>query len=140
MRFRIGCVLIGLVMAVSTMATALAQVDQDPSPVDGLSGADAATVVPAQDEALRPALFLRIVDPLEDDVEVSLATTALPISGLTLSDAVVSVDGDLVDVDAEGGFAALAQLDEGANEIEIVASDGDGNQVATTLYVVRDDA
>ena len=92
------------------------------------------------DQSARPALFVRVVDPIEDDIEVPLATTTLVITGVTLSDAVVSVDGDLVDVDDQGGFVAVAQLDEGANEIDIVASDADGNQVTTTLFVVRGDA
>ena len=137
MRFRIGCILLGLAMAVSATAIALAQVDEDPAPTDGSSATE---VLPVADQSARPALFVRVVDPIEDDIEVPLATTTLVITGITLSDAVVSVDGDLVDVDEQGGFVAVAQLDEGANEIDIVASDADGNQVTTTLFVVRGDA
>jgi hypothetical protein len=137
MRYRIGCVLLGLAMATSATATALAQVDEDPATTEGSSTTQ---VLPVADESVRPALFVRVVNPIEDDVEVPLATTTLLISGITLSDAVVSVDGDLVDVDEQGGFEAVAQLDEGANQIDIVASDADGNQVTTTLFVVRGDA
>jgi len=140
MRYRIGCVLIGLAMATLATATAFAQVDEDPATTDGSSPADTATVLPVADQTMRPALFLRVVDPIEDDVEVPLSTSALVIGGVTLSTAVLSVDGDLVDVDDQGGFVAVAQLDEGANQIDIVASDADGNQVTTTLFVVRGDA
>ena len=140
MRYRIGCVLVGLAMAASATATALAQVDEDPAATGDSLAADTATVPPVADQSVRPALFVRVVDPIEDDVEVPLATSALVIHGASLSTAVVSVDGDLVDVDDQGGFLAVAQLDEGANQINIVASDADGNQVTTTLFVVRGDA
>ena len=142
MRYRIGCVLIGLAMAASATTTALAQID-DGSAAMGDSAAvaaDTAVVPGVADLPVRAALFLRVLDPIEDDVEVPLATSALAIGGVTLSNAVVSVDGDLVDVDEQGGFSAVAQLDEGANQIDIVASDSDGNQVTTTLFVVRGDA
>jgi len=142
MRYRIGCVLIGLAMAASATTTALAQID-DGSAAMGDSAAvaaDTAVVPGVVDLPVRAALFLRVLDPIEDDVEVPLATSALAIGGVTLSNAVVSVDGDLVDVDEQGGFSAVAQLDEGANQIDIVASDSDGNQVTTTLFVVRGDA
>ena len=140
MRYRIGCVLIGLAMAALATASALAQVDQDPATADGSLATDTATVLPVANQSVRPALFLRVVDPIEDDLEVPLSMPALVIGGVTLSDAVVSVDGDLVDIDDQGGFVAVAQLDEGANQIDIVASDSDGNQVTTTLFVVRGDA
>jgi hypothetical protein len=140
MRFQIGCALVGLAMAVSATATTLAQVDAGAAATDGSSTADTASALPVADQSLRPALFLRVVDPVADDVEVPLATTTLAIRGVTLGDAVVSVDGNLVDLDDQGGFAAVAQLDEGANQLDIVASDADGNQVTTTLFVVRGDA
>jgi hypothetical protein len=139
MRFQIGCALVGLAMAVSATATTLAQVDVGATATDGSSTADTASAVPVADQS-RPALFLRVVDPVADDVEVPLATTTLAIRGVTLGDAVVSVDGNLIDLDDQGGFAAVAQLDEGANQLDIVASDADGNQVTTTLFVVRGDA
>jgi hypothetical protein len=140
MRYRIGVVLFGLALAVSATATAMAQVDEDPATIDGSAATDTTTVLPVADQAATAVLFVRVVIPIEDDVEVPLATTALAISGVTLGNAVLSVDGNLVDVDEQGGFTAMAQLDEGANEIEIVASDADGNQVTTTLFVVRGDA
>jgi hypothetical protein len=140
MRYWIGCVVFGLAMAVSAAATAWAQVDEDPAAIDGSSAPYTTTVLPGADQTPRPELFLRVIDPIESDVEVPLATTSIVISGITLADAVLSVDGDLVDVDEQGGFVAVAQLDEGANQIDVVASDADGNQVTTTLFVVRGDA
>ena len=51
----------------------------------------------------------------------------------------VSVGGDLAGIDDQGNFTDSAALDEGANEIDIVASDSQGNQLTTTLFVVRND-
>ena len=68
---------------------------------------------------------------------VPLSMDQLLIHGLTLPAAVVSIDGDLVDIDDQGNFAGATPLDEGANEIEVVASDSQGNQTSTTLFVVR---
>jgi hypothetical protein len=140
MRYRIGCVLIGLALVASATATALAQVDEDGAALDGSLASDTATALPVAGQSVSTTLFLRVVDPTEEDLEVPLSTSTLAITGVTLGDAVVSVDGDLVDVDDQGGFVAVAQLEEGANEIEVVASDGEGNQVTTTLFVVRGDA
>ena len=98
----------------------------------------ATTPVPDQDQApFAQSLFLRLVDPAEQDVEVPLDTAQLIVQGVTLPGAVVSVDGDLVDTDDQGSFIATTALDEGANEIDVVASDADGNQISTTLFVVR---
>src|SRR5438105_3811547 len=104
MRYRIGVVLFGLALAVSATATALAQVDEDPAAMDGSPASDVTTVLPVADQAVQAVLFVRVVDPIEDDVEVPLTTTELAISGMTLSNVVLSVDGNLVDVDEQGGF------------------------------------
>ena len=140
MRLRIGCAVIGLALAVSTMAVALAQADEDAPVADDSVPADTTVAAPLTDQSAPRMLFLQLVDPAEEDVEVPLRTAQLTVRGVTLPGAVVSVDGDLADIDDQGGFVGLTPpLDEGANEIEVVASDGQGNQVTTTLFVVRGD-
>lgn len=138
MRFRIGSALVSLALAVSMTAVALAQADDGTPAPDGSTPDGAAVASPVVDQPV-PAvqLFVHLVDPTEEDITVPLETAQLTIQGVTLPGAVVSVDGDIVDVDDQGNFAGMTSLDEGANEIEVVASDGDGNQVSTTLFVVR---
>jgi hypothetical protein len=136
MYFRIGSAIVSLALAVSMAAVALAQADDDPPPAVDQPTEAAAPDLPA----VAPTLFLRLDTPAERDVEVPLETVQLTVQGATLPGAVVSIDGDLVDTDDQGGFIGITALDEGANEIEIVASDGDGNQISTTLYVVRADS
>jgi hypothetical protein len=117
---------------------ALAQSDDDtPSLGDSVpadtSVAEPATVPPS----VAPTLFLTLANPVEQDVEVPLDMAQLTIQGMTLPGAVVSVDGDLVDIDDQGNFGAVAPLEQGANEIEIVASDDHGDQISTSIFVTR---
>lgn len=48
----------------------------------------------------------------------------------------VSVNGDLVEVDATGKFQTAVTLDEGPNIIEVVASDENGNELGVILSVI----
>jgi Glucodextranase, domain B len=137
MRLRTGSALLGLALAVSMTAVALAQVDDTAVPGDGSASADFAITAPATDQPTAAALFVQVLEPAELDVEVPDDATVLTVRGVTVPGAVVSVDGNLVDVDDRGNFCGVAQVDEGANEIDVVASDSEGNQVSTTLFVVR---
>lgn len=135
-----GSLLISLVSSVllglAVSATVLAQSSEDAlAPIDEVQ----TPVVIDQASEAPGTLFLRIADPTDEDTGVSLATTNFTIRGLTLPNAVVSLDGDLTDVDESGQFAAVAALEEGANAITIIASNGEGQQITTTLYVVRGD-
>ena len=137
MRFRIGSVVVGLALAVSMTAVALAQADDDTPAVDDAVPVDTTAVAPVTDQSVPPMLFLHLADPAEEDVEVPLGTAQLTVRGVTLPGAVVSVDGDLAVTDDQGGFVDLIPLDEGANEIEVVASDDQGNQVNTSIFITR---
>ena len=64
-------------------------------------------------------------------IEISPVT----IRGRTLPDAVVSVNGELVDVDSNGNFSSQVALDEGPNIFDIITTDAAGNEVATQLIV-----
>jgi len=138
MRIRIGSALVALALAIAMTAVAQAQADDDTPPADSITPADSTLAMPAIDQpSIAPSLFLTLVNPMEQDVELPLETARLTIQGMTLPGAVVSIDGDLVDTDDQGGFVGVTALDEGANEIEVVASDERGNQVNTSIFVTR---
>jgi len=138
MHFRIGSTLVALALVVSMTGVALAQADDGSAPVDDAVPADTPGAAPTVNQpSVAPTLFLTLVNPVEQDVEVPLETAQLTIKGMTLPGAVVSIDGDLVDTDDQGGFTGVTALDEGANEIEVVASDDQGNQVNLTIFVTR---
>ncbi len=63
-------------------------------------------------------------------------TNPVTVTGQSIPGAIVSINGDLADIDAKGNFNLIIQLDEGPNILEIVASDDNGNQVDTVLRVI----
>jgi len=138
MRFRIASALVALVMAVSITALALAQADDGTSPTDDAIPVETLVAPPVMDQpSVASMLFLTLVNPVDQDVEVPLEMAQLTIQGVTLPGAVVSIDGDLVDTDDQGNFVGVTALDEGANEIEVVASDDQGNQSNISIFVTR---
>jgi hypothetical protein len=137
MRYRVGPALLALALAVSMTAVALAQADDDTSTPDGTAPVETTVIPPIPDQPAALTFFLQVTDPVEQDVEVPLETARLTVTGATLPGAVVSVAGDFASTDDQGNFVVSAELEQGANELEVVASDSQGNQLTTTLFVVR---
>lgn len=90
---------------------------------------EAAALTPGEDERL----FIEIAEPADESV-VSTGTVA--VRGSTTADAVVSVNGVVVEVDAQGSFEAIVTLEEGPNLIEVVASDLTGAGESIDIVVV----
>lgn len=101
--------------------TATATADSPTSPVSE------PTLAPLPTE-----LFLTVNSP-EDETVVS--TETVTVSGLTAPDAIVSVNGQIIDVDPLGEFSASVVLLEGPNLIEVVSSDL-SSQVTADLAVI----
>jgi len=138
MRFRMGSVLVALALTVSTVSIAMAQADDDTPSVEDVVPADTAVAAPAVKQPdVAPTLFLTLANPAEQDIEVPLDTAQLMVQGTTLPGAVVSIDGNLADTDDQGNFGGTVALDQGANEIVVVASDDQGNQINTSLFITR---
>ena len=57
------------------------------------------------------------------------------IEGITTPDAVVSIDGETVGVNAQGEFSVEVSLQVGPNIIEVAASNLTGRQESTLLSV-----
>ena len=94
------------------------------SPADPMSEP---TLVP-----LPAALFLTVSSPENETV---VSTESITVSGMTTPDAVVSVNGEIIAVDALGGFSASVLLLEGPNLIEVVSSDLSA-QVSADIAVI----
>ena len=77
--------------------------------------------------------FLQVDSPPEDG---SVDSADLTVSGTTTPGAVVSVNGDLVDVGSDGSFSTDLQLSEGANDIEVEASDIQGDQQSVIRSII----
>jgi hypothetical protein len=78
------------------------------------------------------SLLLKIDEPQD---ESTVYTSEIEVKGTTTPDAEVSVNGEVVDVDAEGNFSTIVALQEGLNQIEIVASDYEGKKASRILTV-----
>jgi hypothetical protein len=77
-------------------------------------------------------LFLTIVEPANGSV---VGVNNVTIRGKTLADAVVSINGDPVDVDSNGNFSMTVTLEEGSNVFDIIATDEAGDEETTQLVV-----
>jgi bacillopeptidase F len=79
------------------------------------------------------AVSLSITQPQD---EITVNTSTVQVAGITAADAIVSVNGSLVNVDANGNFDTMVPLEEGPNSIEVVASDMRGNENSQILTVI----
>jgi len=82
---------------------------------------------------LKPEFSLTVTEPTDEGI---ITTDKVEVIGITTPGAVVSVNGELAEVDGEGNFTMMAVLEEGPNIIEVIASDLEGNQESRTLVIV----
>lgn len=101
-----------------------------PQPTTPLSTQPAPTPAPAPTEA---GFFLYVLEPALESV---VRSPDLTVKGTTTADAVVSVNGKVVPVDAVGAFSAAVTLQVGPNVIEVVASDFAGHQQSAILSAI----
>ena len=77
--------------------------------------------------------FLEVLEPANESV---VRNPSVKVVGRTVADAVVSANGQPVEVDALGNFSIIMKLEEGPNGIEIIANDFQGHQQARVLSVI----
>ena len=106
-----------------------------PTPIvtPGATATPGPTPTPAIAGEIPTGLFLKITNLPKESV---VRTGTVSISGLTTPDALVSVNGVLVDVDGDGAFMATVSLQQEPNLIEIIASDFRGNKVSAVLTII----
>lgn len=76
--------------------------------------------------------FLSVTQPQDNTI---IAVNTVQVKGQTEVGAVVSVQGDVVNVDSQGNFSAIVSLSEGPNVIEVLTSDQVGNQAQVNIVV-----
>ena len=96
-----------------------------------------ATVTPASTATTGPAalqqFFLEVTNPKNESV---VKTASLSVTGRGVADAVVTVNGAVAAVGADGSFSATVTLDEGPNSIEVLASDFQGHSASNVISVI----
>ena len=80
-------------------------------------------------------LFLKVSEPTDQSI---VNKDTVLVKGNTIPEAVVSVNGEVVEVDNEGNFSLAVSLKQGANFIEIITSDAQGDEQSLTLTVFRE--
>ena len=76
---------------------------------------------------------LTVTEPTDESI---INTDKVEVIGTTIPGAVVSINGELVEVDEEGKFTMMVVLEEGPNTIEVIASDLEGNEESRTLVII----
>ena len=113
--------------------TDTAAVVPEPSPAGSRSVLLQDSPTPLVGGVISGSLFLKMTNVPKESV---VHTGTVSISGLTTRDAVVSVNGVLVDVNGDGRFTGTLSLEQAPNLIEVVASDFQGNKVSAVLTVI----
>ena len=93
-----------------------------------------APVAPAPSAAQATTAFiLEVAAPADESV---VRQSLLQVQGRTEPDAVLTINGEAVEVDAGGNFSVTVRLEEGPNSIEVLASDFLGHQASRVLTVI----
>ncbi len=93
----------------------------------------AACGTPADGGQVEQDFYLEVLFPQKD---IIITIPYVVVEGRTSPDALVSVNGEIVDVSGEGYFShGVRPPDEGHNTIEIVAYTGVGEQLTETRQV-----
>ena len=85
-------------------------------------------------QATSPQPFLLLITDPEDQSVVS--DSNIPLSGQTAPGAVVSVNGEGVEVGEQGGFSTTVALEQGPNIIDVVATNPDGRVLSAVIAVI----
>lgn len=104
-----------------------------PTPILPLTSTPTPTATPTPVVVAPTAFFLKVTAPPNESV---VTTTALQVAGETTPDAVVTVNGQIVEVDANGRFQVTLSLAQGPNVIEVAASDFSGKQAQELRTVI----
>ena len=100
------------------------------------AGCQAAAPVPPSPPPSEPppqGFFLEVTEPQDETV---VNVSPVRVSGSTSPEAQVSVNGELIDVDGQGNFAAMVELEEGPNVIDVIATDYEANEESSILAVI----
>jgi len=103
------------------------------SDLDGHQKNYSSTIIFVPSDVPETGFFLTVTQPAENS---STNNDEVEVKGQTTSGAVVTVNGELAEVDSEGNFIKVIFIEEGPNLIEVVASDIEGNQESCTLVVI----
>ena len=126
---------IGLALVLAACTGPTTSPTAAPAPAAALTPGTIPTLVATPTSILvTPAtFFLSVTAPQNESV---VTTAVIQVTGETAVDAVVTVNGQIAEVDANGQYQATLTLAEGPSTIEVVASDFSGNQAQELRTVI----
>ena len=124
------CLVVAIVVVLSMVFVAGCA---GPRPTVNTPDTNPTTIPEVTPENEKSSLFLTVAQPIN---ESTINTDKVEVIGTTVPGAVVSVNGDVAEVDGGGNFAMMVVLEEGPNLIEVIASDLEGNQESYTLVIM----
>jgi|SRR5579859_6451248 len=105
--------------------------NQNPTPAAGVTASQ-----PAALEVMTAGVLTVTITSPADETVVNVPQVV--VLGRAPAEAVITVNDSVVVVGATGQFSTTVPLQEGPNEIDVVASDVDGNEASTQLVVTFD--
>jgi len=121
--------LLGLIVA---CVPAPGGVTPTPTP-EGVTPPPTAEPIPTPTPTPEPEFFLTVTEPTDNSI---INADKVEVKGRTTPGAIVSVNGELAEVDEGGNFTMMVVLEEGPNIIEVIASDLEGNEESRTLVII----
>lgn len=123
-----------LALAVAAACTSGTQyVPPSATPPQGLITQTVSTPTATGEASTAQSFILEISSPQNESV---VTTPSITVRGRSTPDAVVSVNGQLEELDANGAFESFISLEPGPNTIEVVANDFNGGQNSRLLTVI----
>ncbi len=131
----VALVTVLLLVLVVACAPAPAEITPTPTPSPTLTPTPTPTPAPTPEltPTPKPEFFLTVTEPTDNSI---ISADKVEVRGRTSPGAVVSVNGELAEVDEEGNFTMMVVLEEGPNIIEVIASDLEGNEQSRTLVII----
>ena len=91
-----------------------------------------ATNQPTSTQAISKSIFLEIGQPVNNS---TVANAVVTLTGKTIADGSVFVNDQELKADINGNFSTSVTLEEGQNEIYVVAADDLGNSIEKDIIV-----
>lgn len=139
---KLATLMLVLLAACSPTPTAVPATDPTSAnhPATNIATTEPQTVVPTTliqptqaNASQTSGLWLQILAPLDEAV---VSTPQVDVTGSAPAGTVVSINEQILIVDADLQFRTSVILEEGPNLIEIVASDENGHEVSALLTVI----
>lgn len=130
----VALVTVLLLVLIAACAPAPGEITPAPAPAPTPSPEEVTpSPMPEPTPIPEPEFFLTVTEPTDNSI---INANKAEVRGRTSPGAVVSVNGELAEVDGKGNFTTLVVLEEGPNLIEVIASDLEGNEESRTLVII----